>query len=314
MAHLLAEPAYAEALAGPGAAMPVPEWGAHVVRRPIAGDRCDAIGIYPMQVFRRGADIRAGLDRLAALGLVSMVLVPDPLLCPAPALARDFDVSRPFKAHYLIDPAQGRFDPTKHHRDRIRRGVRRCRVQRVSLADRLDDWRKLYAGLVERHAITGPAAFRDQYFQMLAQAPAVEAFAAFVGDACAGMTLWFAAEGVVYNHLTAANALGYANGANFALYDAAIAHFAGQGVINLGGGAGVAPGANDGLAAFKRGFANSEIDAHVCGAILDPGAYEALCAGRPASTFFPAYRAPLQRPEGFDDPPHVGRPVALVAG
>ena len=52
------------------------------------------------------------------------------------------------------------------------------------------------------------------------------------------MTLWFEHDGVVYNHLTASNASGYANGANFALYGAAIDHFAGAGVMNLGGGAG----------------------------------------------------------------------------
>ena len=62
-----------------------------------------------------------------------------------------------------------------------------------------------------------PAAFSDAYFRMLAETPALAAFAALVDGECAGMTLWFAADGVVYNHLTAANALGYANGASFAL-------------------------------------------------------------------------------------------------
>jgi hypothetical protein len=273
------------------------------------------MGIYPMQVFGRGADVRSGLARLAADGLVSLVLVPDPLLCHPADLAREFAVCRPFKPHYLVDLALGPFNPSKHHRERVRRGLRRCRLERVSLAERLDDWRALYAGLVNRHAITGPAAFSDAYFRMLAEAPEVEAFAAFVGDDCAGMTLWFAAEGVVYNHLTASNVLGYANSATFALYDAAIDHFSGQGVINLGGGAGAATTADDGLAAFKRGFANNEITAHVCGAILDPQAYAALSAGRrPDTAYFPDYRAPLEREESVGDAAHVGRPVALVTG
>jgi hypothetical protein len=293
-AHPFSSRRYAEALAGPEAALAVPEWGSHLIRRPIGSTAfADAMGIYPLQVLARGADVAAGLERLGAQGLVSAALVPDPLLCPAADLARDFAVCRPFKTHYLIDPASGAYSPSKHHRDRIRRGLRRCDVRQVELGGRLGEWCDLYAGLVARHAISGPAAFSPAYFQMLAAEPSITAFAAFVGDACAGMTLWFAAEGVVYNHLTAANAVGYANGANFALYDAAIAHFAGQGVINLGGGAGFS-GAEDGLMAFKRGFANGEVAAHICGAVLDRAAYARLSGGREAADFFPVYRAPIQ--------------------
>ena len=103
------------------------------------------------------------------------------------------------------------------------------------------------------------------------------------------MTLWFEHAGVVYNHLTASNAAGYANGANFALYAAAIDHFAGAAVMNLGGGAGFEDDPDDGLAAFKRGFANAETRALLCGAVLDAERYAALRAGR-QTAFFPAYR------------------------
>lgn len=288
MTHLYASRAYAEGLAGVSA-LAVPEWGAHVVRRPIADGLADAAGVYPLAVLARGADLDGGLQRLRAQGLVSVVLVPDPLRHPAGLMARSFEVCRPFKTHLLIDPAVGPFDPSKHHRDRIRRGHRRCRIEPVRLADHLDGWSALYRGLVERRAVSGVAAFGEVYFRMLAARPEVTAFAAFVGETLAGMTLWFAADGVVYNHLTAANALGYANGASFALYDAAIQHFAGAGIVNLGGGAGHAD-RDDGLSAFKRGFANAETQAHVCGAVLDPARYAAL-GGPPGDGFFPAYRA-----------------------
>jgi len=286
--HLYASRAYAVGLAG-AQAFEVPEWGACAVRRPIDRTLADAAGVYPLAVFARGADIGAGLERLRAAGLVSVVLVPDPLLHPAGLAARDFEVCRPFKTHQLVDPAVGAFDPSKHHRDRIRRGLRRCRVERVRLADRLPEWLALYQELIERRAVSGVAAFGEAYFRMLAEQDEIVAFAASVDDAVAAMTLWFAAEGVVYNHLTASNAAGYANGANFALYGAAIEHFQGAGVINLGGGAGHSD-AEDGLTAFKRGFANAEVQAHVCGAVLDPARYAAL--GGPAGAgFFPAYRA-----------------------
>jgi hypothetical protein len=289
MTHLFASRAYAEGLAGPDAVLAVPEWGSHVIRRPITAELADATGTYPMAVFGRGADLPGGLERLKASGLVSLVLVPDPLLSNAGDLRRTFQLCRPFKTHFLIDPAIAGFSPSKHHRDRIRRGRRRCRVEISPLADLLPVWEELYAGLTARHAIQGPAAFSPAYAQVLANDPTIVAFAAYVGDVCAGMTLWFAADGVVYNHLTAANALGYANGANFALYDAAIAHFAGQGVVNLGGGAGHTD-ADDGLVAFKRGFANSQATAHLCGSILDPARYVELSGASSPETFFPAYR------------------------
>jgi hypothetical protein len=283
---------YAAAIAdGQGWAVhDLPEWGTAMLVRPIAGDDRDAQGPYPRAPIRADADLAGGLAQLRAAGLVSVVLVPDPLAAPPPeTLARAFELCRPFKTHLLIDRSQG-YAPTKHHRDRIRRGLRRCRVEVASLAERMSDWRALYDELVRRHEIAGVAAFPDPYFPALAASPAFVTIAAFVEGEIAGMTIWFEHAGVAVSHLTAANALGYANGANYALNDAAIAHFAGAGVIDLGGGAGFADDREDGLYQFKQGFANAETAAHLCGAVLDPAAYARLCRGRPQTSFFPAYR------------------------
>jgi hypothetical protein len=57
--------------------------------------------------------------------------------------------------------------------------------------------------------------------------------------------------------------------------------------LNLGGG--LVPG--DGLEAFKRGFANSELPFHTHEIVCHPGAYDELSVGRDAGDFFPAYRA-----------------------
>jgi hypothetical protein len=286
--HPYASALYVGALGHIGRPIDVPEWSTPVLARDVPGGGKDAIGPYPMTTMAADADLEGGLARLAGAGLVSLVLVADPLSGPRPEqLAAVFPLCRPFKTHYLIE---GAATPSKHHRDRIRRGLRRCRIETVALADHLDGWAGLYAGLVERRTIGGAADFTPAYFQALAREPRLVAFAAYVGGDLAGMTLWFAHAGVVYNHLTASNAIGYANGANFALYDAAIAHFAGSGVINLGGGAGFRDNPDDGLAAFKRGFANGETRAHLCGAVLDPARYADLSAGRPSTGFFPAYR------------------------
>jgi hypothetical protein len=274
----------------------VPEWGAHVLVRPTTDGGEDAQGVYPIATFAPEADLAAGLDRLRGDGLISLALVPDPLAGPSPAaLAAAFDLVRPFKTHLTLDPAKGLYAPSKHHRERIRRGRRRCRIERGSLAPWRADWTRLYRGLVAHRGVSGMADFGDAYVDALAGEPALEAFAAFVDDAIVGMTLWFAHAGVVYNHLTAADATGYANGASFALYDAAIEHFEGAGVINLGGAAGSGDDPTNGLFAFKQGFANSQVEAVICGAILDRRRYEVLSRGH-GDRFFPAYRGPRLEP------------------
>ena len=275
-AHLYADPAYARALSALGRVVDLPEWGGFVLARAIPREGMeDATGAYPRAVLDRDADLAGGLARLAGAGLVSVVLATSRSAGvgpPATALATAFGVCRPFKTHYLVDRAKG-YAPTKHHRDRIRRGLRRCRVERVSLAERLDDWRSLYAGLVASHDVRGAADFAPVYFDALAGMAQVVALGAFVGETLAAMTLWFEYDGVAYSHLTASSALGYANGAAFALNDAAIGHFADCAVIDLGGAAGMADSADDGLAQFKRGFANAEATALICGAVLDEDAY-----------------------------------------
>jgi hypothetical protein len=289
--HPYASPAYARALSPGGDAIAVPDWGSFVLGRATPdGSARDAAGAYPLAAIAPEADLAAGRDALARSGLVSLVMVPDPLWGPpAGAFASGFELWRPFKTHQLVDAGRP-YAPSRHHRDRVRRAARRCRIERVQLADWLGPWQALYDGLVERRAITGPAAFGPAYFAALAQEARLVTFAAFVGETLAAATLWFEHRGVVYNHLTASGALGYANGAGFLLYDAAIRHFSGAGVINLGAGAGLDDDPEDGLAAFKRGFANATVQAWLAGAVLDPAAYARLSRGRAAGGFFPAYR------------------------
>ena len=248
------------------------------------------MGIYPLTSLAGATDLAGGLERLSDLGLISVALVPDPIAGPsAESLSAVFDRVRPFKQHLTIDPAVGPYAPSRHHAERIRRGHRRCRVERGALRPWLADWSRLYAGLVAHRGVTGMADFPEPYFEALADEPALVAFAAMVEDRIVGMTLWFAHAGVVYNHLTAVDAAGYSAGASYALYDRAIAHFEGAGIVNLGGGAGSGSG-DGGLFDFKSGFANSEVTAVVCGAVLDRSRYETLSAGI-SSDFFPAYRA-----------------------
>lgn len=272
-----------------GRCLSVAAWGNAFVVRPVAGGGFDAAGSYPLTPFTSVPDLEQGLAELRGQGLVSVVMVPDPLAAPSvDTLQRHFGHVQPFKSHLIIDH-QTDYAPTKHHCERIRRGHRRCRIERGPLKSRLVEWIALYGELVTHRRISGAADFRPEYFTQLAELPGLEAFTAVVGDKIGGMTLWFAHDGVVYNHLTACNATGYANGAAFALYDTAITHFRPQGVINLGGGAGASGSDDGGLFAFKQGFANGAVTAHICGTVLDMNAYAALSQNKPTG-FFPAYR------------------------
>ena len=301
--HPYASGDYARALAnGTEAALEVPDWGSFVLARAILPrGRCgpaglpglrDAMGVYPLTPMRMEVDLKAGLSRLADQGLVSLVLVPDPLASPDEArLSAAFGFCRPFKTHYVVDRAAGPYAPSKHHRAEIRRAQRRCRVEIVSLADHLGDWTRLYDGLVERRAISGVAAFHEAYFVALSRETRMIALAAYVDEEISAMAIWFEHAGIAYNHLGASNALGYASGANYALYDAAIAHFSQAAKLNLGGGAGLRDDPSDGLAFFKRGFANAEARAMLCGAVLDHARYAALVQDRPQTDYFPSYRS-----------------------
>jgi hypothetical protein len=297
--HPYASASYAKALDFAGRPLALPEWSGFVMLRSIAATD-DAMGVYPRQVLPADADLQGGLARLAVAGLVSLVLVPDPSFSPQrDDLARAFDVCRPFKTHQFIERAKG-YAPSRNHRQKIRRAQSRCRVDRAPLAAHLADWRRLYDALSERHGISGVAGFPDAYFEVLARMPIFETFVAILGGAVVSMAIWFEHQGVAYYHLGASSPEGYAIGASYGLHDAAIQHFSGAARIDLGAGAGLIDDPQDGLARFKRGFANAEAQALICGAVLDRQRYEALTRGRQANDFFPAYRAGVQ-PAGGDD-------------
>ncbi len=291
--HPYGEAGYAAAIAGAEGwgVVDVPEWDTAMLLRPLAGGARDAAGPYPRAPIPKDADLRAGVERLRSLALVSAVLVPDPLFAPdGETLTAAFSVCRPFKTHFVVDRTARGYAPSKHHRYEIRRALGRCAVERVQLQDHLGDWSRLYAGLTDRRAIVGPAAFSEGYFAMMAADPTYETFAARVEGRIVAMAIWFEHDGVAVNHLGAADTAGYAAGASYALYDAAIEHYAQCRRVDLGGAAGVADDADDGLARFKRGFANAEATAFLCGEVLDQAAYARLVAGRPPTGFFPAYR------------------------
>ena len=118
------------------------------------------------------------------------------------------------------------------------------------------------------------------------------AIAAYRNNVIVAMALWIDSGAVVYYHLAASAPEGYEAQAMYGIVAAALEVFTDAQIIELGGPAGLSSDPDAGLAYFKRGFANREIDAYFCGACLHAERYALLTAGSPATTFFPAYRQP----------------------
>jgi len=293
MTHPYASAAYAEVFRDMAQPLWVPAWGTHVLTRDLpGGGAIDAIGIYPLTVLGPGADLAAGLDWMKEQGLVSVCIVPDPATAPhLSEMQKAFGLCAPFKAHLVVDYTR-KVRPSKHHRYEVKRAKRAVSVEVVSLADHLGTWCDLYENLVERHAIKGMGAFSRAAFERLLKVEGLTTVAAAIDGVIVSMHLWVAdpASRSCYSLLAASSAEGYRHSASYAIYDASIGLFSDMNMLNLGGGAGI--GSHDGgLIGFKKGFANGQVQAYLCGAILDMDRYAAASGGSVDHALpFPAYR------------------------
>lgn len=271
----------------------LPRVKTHVLLRAIPGtSRVDAMGCYPVCVLDGLADVEEDFALLASRGAVSLVLVTDCLTQPPePELLAHFDLCRPYKVHHVFDARLPEADYSKHHRDRIRRALKSCETRVVNLGEHLDAWMTCYGTLVSKKGITGVQDFQTEYFDHLARAPGFFTIGAFVDGQLASGHIWARHGGLAYAHLAASSPVGYKLRCAFPIYDHAIRLMRDECVIDFGGGAGVESDGQDGLSAFKRGFANSSRQNFLCGKILDPVAYQNL-SGDAAGAYFPAYRAP----------------------
>lgn len=264
-----------------------------LVRQIPDSDWRDALGCYPLAALHRDSDLREGLNYLRTSDLVSVALVPDPVTGPGfEVLTAAFEICRPFKTHYLIDRDAGPVCFARTHRRMIRKAVRDCTFGPVDLQETLADWLKLYGHTVTRHGITGIQNFAHPYFEELAKMPEVIALAAKRHEQIIAMILWVRSGDVAYAHLEGASAEGYKTQAPYGIFAAANEYFADCRIIHFGGTAGLEAGTGEGLAYFKRGFANREVTAYFCGSRLNPDRYAVLAQDKPQTSFFPSYRQP----------------------
>jgi len=230
--------------------------------------------------------------------LICLSLVTDPFGEYDPTFLRKCfpDVMMPFKDHFVVDLSQP-LDTFvhSHHRRNARRALRELQVEKCARpVDLLADWIALYENLIERHKITGLAAFSDGAFAKQLAVPGMVAFRAVHNEATVGMLLWYAQGNRAYYHLGAYSPLGYQLRASFALFDYAINYFAQHEFewLNLGAGAGVETNDDSGLDRFKQGWSSGTRTAYFCGRVFDQKKYQELVLAKDVQTtdYFPAYR------------------------
>ena len=299
MASGYLHPAYAESLSEFGAPRLLPRSGGWILERQIANSRhLDAMGCYPLFACKDWSQLRADLESIGK-SLVCLSVVTDPFGEYDVACLREYftDVAVPFKRHFVVDLSRPR-DTFVHpnHRRNARRALGEIQVEKcVNPADFLEDWTTLYSTLVERHNVSGIAAFSRESFARQLRVPGIVVFRAVRDGVTLGMVLWYVYENRSYYHLGAYSPVGYELRASFALFSYSLEYFAEHGIrwLNLGAGAGVDTDAKSGLNRFKQGWSTGTRAAYFCGRIFDRKKYQEILFTKnlPATDYFPAYRA-----------------------
>jgi hypothetical protein len=283
---------YAESLSEFGAPRQLARSQGCLLERPLPGGARDLMGPYPLFSCRDWAALPADLEELERRA-VSVVLVADPLGDAAETDLRAAfpDLLRPYKRHQVRDLERPWRAPA-HHRRQLRRAAAAVEVEICAdPPEHLDEWTRLYAELTERHRLVGIRAFSRSAFAAQLALPGLLAVRAERNGATVGMALWLVDGSRAHYHLGAWARAGYEVSASYAAFDTALAQLRDRNVrrVDLGGSAGDgSPG--DGLERFKRGWANEERTARLCGRVLDRVSYERLARGLTTS-WFPAYRS-----------------------
>jgi hypothetical protein len=255
------------------------------------------MGCYPLFACEDWTQLQDDLDQVQ--GLVCLSLVTDPFgQYDLEYLHRCFpDLTTPYKQHFVIDLSKApETFVTSHHRRNARKALAEVDVEECAdPVSFLDDWTVLYRTLVERHGVTGMAAFSTESFARQLIVPGLVAFRAVHHGATVGMLLWYSQGNRSYYHLGAYSQRGYELRASFALFDYSIRHFAQREIewLSLGSGAGVGRSAESGLSRFKQGWSTGVRTVYFCGRIFDANNYREIVRARniSATKYFPAYRA-----------------------
>lgn len=293
-----AHPAYAAALSHLGPVRELAACGGTLLQRRIPESECaDAMGPYPLFACARWDALAQDIAALQG-ELVSVTLVTDPFGQWTPELLQAAfpELARPYKQHLVTDLSRPVAEHlSKHHRRKLSyASAQGVEVRACDAAGRwVAEWCRLYANLIRRHAISGPAAFPPQSLAAQLAVPGARLVRAEHAGEVVAMSAWYRVGEVAVYHLGASSDAGYALGASYPLMYGALELFRTEGArwAHLGAGAGARPErSDDGLTRFKRGWATGSRHAWLCGRVLDRDAYDRLASGRCGDDWFPAYR------------------------
>jgi transposase-like protein len=265
----------------------VAPWDAFVfVREGPDGSR-RATGAAPFGSLDPRCDPASGLETLRDAGITSFSTITDPLWCPGEeALREAFDICRPLKELYIVD-REIEVHVRKRHRNRVNRARLAGEVVDVALSMHLDRWFELYAGNVESRRITHP--FTREYFERLAKLKELRTVAVVADGEIVTLSLWLRHADTIYFHDGASSVRGKEISAAYAAFAHVIETPADLRYILLGGASGFPDDRLDGLAVFKRGFANASLTSYLCtttlarhsAAVAEPGPTAAVPAESP---------------------------------
>lgn len=244
---------------------PVPEWGTHVLVKtaPTLQRVQHATGVSAHSSLDPDCDVKGGLERLRRAGVASVSLVTDPMCSPSQSLMEAaFGSCRPFNENYLIDRELGRMRLHKRHRKMIGGAKKLCSVDRGALRPLLERWWTLQQS--SREIRTPVDSIPAKYFQMLAGLEGVEVIAAHYENEIVTMTIWLRFKDVLYYIDGASNQTGLAISAPYANFAYVIDQYVDCRYVFLGGAADFRGPRSDGLARFKRGFANASVRDYLC--------------------------------------------------
>lgn len=284
MIHPYASLRYAESFLEPEVkVLEVPPWRSHVlVRRP--GGRKgvrSATGVYPFASLDPDCDLEGGLAFLKENRIGTVNLLSDALWSPpVERLKAAFGFCRQLKHTYLLDREGEDTSFRKRHRNRMNNAVRLCEMRVVGLAEHMDEWWQIYDGLAERKRVGDSARLSRENFERIVDLPGLVTFAARAQGELVALSMWLRFRDIVYNHFTASTERGYEVFANYACYARAFDYFHDCRLLCFGPNVGVADSRDDGLAEFKRGFANATWPNYLCSATLFRPELEALDSER----------------------------------
>lgn len=272
LAHPKCSEQYAKAFEANGSTVfHVPEWRTHVLLKTAAAlqrVRC-ATGVSGHSSLDPGCDLQGGLERLRQAGVASVSLITDPMWSPSQNLLENaFGSCRPFSENYLIDRGLGQLRIHKRHRKMIISANKVCAVDRLSLAALLERWWNLYQSNREMRVPVDSTP--PKYFEMLAGLEGVDVVAVHHGNEIVTMNIWLRFNDILYYIDGASNQKGLAISAPYAALAYVIEHYADCRYIFLGGSADFRGPRSDGLARFKRGFANISVRDYLCTSHLRP--------------------------------------------